>query len=87
MPGRRSREMRCVVSMVRSTKRSIAPALVLALGVREEGPLDAVRGARTIVTVDSDADAPAHGRANLAIVASPDELVARLRERVAETER
>jgi electron transfer flavoprotein alpha subunit len=67
-------------------KRSLSPLVYLALGVREEEPLDAVRAARTIVTVHADADAPAHGRADLAVVAEPGELVPKLLERVKQTE-
>lgn len=62
-------------------KRSIAPLLFLALGVHEEEDLDAVRGARTIVTVDPDADAPAHRRADLAVVADAAEMASALLER------
>jgi electron transfer flavoprotein alpha subunit len=63
-------------------KRSIAPLLYLALGVRDDEPLDAVRAARTIVTVHADADAPAHGRADLAVVAEPAEVAEKLLERL-----
>lgn len=55
-------------------KRSIAPLLLLALGVGAADELDAVRGARTIITVDADPDASAHGRADLAVVAEPADL-------------
>src|SRR5579859_7624063 len=60
--------------------RALAPALVIALGVSGEAPLDAVRGAGTIVTVHPDRDAPAHTRADFAILAEPDELIDALRE-------
>jgi electron transfer flavoprotein alpha subunit len=63
-------------------KRSLAPALVIALGVLDEQPLDAVRGARTIVTVHPDRDAPAHTRADFAILADPVELVDALHARL-----
>jgi len=62
-------------------KRSIAPLLFLALGVRDEEDLDAVRGARTIVTVDADAEAPAHQRSDLAVTADPAEVASALLER------
>lgn len=55
-------------------KRSIAPLLVLALGVAEAEPLDAIRAARTLVTVHPDPEAPAHERADLAVVAEPGDL-------------
>jgi electron transfer flavoprotein alpha subunit len=63
-------------------KRSLAPSLVITLGVADAEPLDAVRGAGTIVTVHRDGDAPAHARADLAILADPGELIAALRERL-----
>jgi electron transfer flavoprotein alpha subunit len=62
-------------------KRSIAPLLFLALGVHEEQDLAAVRGARTIVTVDADGHAPAHRRADLAVAADPAEIASALLER------
>lgn len=63
-------------------KRSLSPLVYLAVGVREEEPLDAVRAARTIVTVHADCDAPAHSRADLAVVAEPGEVVHQLLERL-----
>lgn len=63
-------------------KRSLSPLVYLALGVREEEPLDAVRAARTIVTVHADGEASAHRRADLAVVAEPGEVVRQLRERL-----
>jgi electron transfer flavoprotein alpha subunit len=62
-------------------KRSIAPQLVLALGVADPAPLDAVRAARTLVTVHPDPDAPAHERADLAVVAAPREFAVSLAKR------
>jgi electron transfer flavoprotein alpha subunit len=56
-------------------KRSMSPLVVLALGVRDEEQLDALRGARRIITVHPDQNAPAHRRADLAISAAPEELV------------
>lgn len=63
-------------------KRCVAPSLVLALGVREVEPLDALRGARTLVTVHPDPGAPAHERADLAVVAAPDKVTAILADRL-----
>ncbi len=71
---------------VGALKRSLSPLVYLAFGVRDEEPLDAVRAARTIVTVHADADAPAHARADLAIVAEPDEVVRELLERLQKPE-
>jgi electron transfer flavoprotein alpha subunit len=62
-------------------KRSITPLLFLALGVRRAEELAAVRGARTIVTVDAHPDAPAHRHADLAVVADPGEVAGLLLER------
>jgi len=62
-------------------KRSITPLLFLALGVRRAEELDAVRGARTLATVDADPDAPAHGHADLAVIADPAEVAGLLLER------
>lgn len=62
--------------------RSLAPRLLVALGVADAGPLDAVRGAGTIVTVHPDPDAAAHDRADLAVVVDPKELLAGLLERL-----
>lgn len=63
-------------------KRSMSPLLVLALGVRDEQELDAVRGARRLVTVHADEDASAHGRADLAVIADPAELARAALERM-----
>jgi len=63
-------------------KRSLAPSLVMMLGVDDAEPLDAVRGAGAIVTVHPDRDATAHARADLAILAEPRELIDALRELV-----
>jgi electron transfer flavoprotein alpha subunit len=63
-------------------KRSMSPPLLVALGVREDEELDAVRAARRLVTVEPDPEAPAHARADLAIVAQPDELVSAALERL-----
>jgi len=63
-------------------KRSMSPLLLVALGVREEEDLDAMRAARRVVTVHPDADASAHTRADLAVVAEPDELVGAALERL-----
>lgn len=68
-------------------KRSMSPLLVLTLGVREGEQLDALRGARQVVTVHPDADAPAHGRADLAIAAAPEDLVRATLERIRGSER
>jgi electron transfer flavoprotein alpha subunit len=56
-------------------KRSMSPLLLVGLGVHDETDLDAVRAARRLVTVHPDAEAPAHSRADLAIVAEPSEFV------------
>ncbi len=69
------RRLRLEVSI---TKRSISPDLVLTLGIADDSPLDAVRAARAIVTVHSDADAAVHQRADLGIVAAPMDLAAAL---------
>lgn len=64
------------------SKRSLAPLLHIALGVEAEADLDSVRAAGTIVTVHPDAGAPAHGRADLAVVAEPAELAQALLKRL-----
>jgi electron transfer flavoprotein alpha subunit len=63
-------------------RRSMSPLLVLTLGVGEAEELDAVRGARRVVTVHPDEDAPAHNRADLAIVAEPEALASAALERI-----
>jgi electron transfer flavoprotein alpha subunit len=63
-------------------KRSMSPLLLVALGVREEEDLDAVRAARRLVTVHPDAEAPVHRRADLAVVAEPDDFLGAALERL-----
>lgn len=62
-------------SEVSGEKRSIAPALAIALGVREAGELVAVKMARVIVTVHEDRAASAHAEADLAVVTSVGALI------------
>lgn len=65
-------------------KRSMSPPLVLALGMEEAEDLNAVRGARQLVTVGPDGDASVHGRADLAIISEPAELMCEALERIGE---
>jgi electron transfer flavoprotein alpha subunit len=62
-------------------RRSIAPKLCVAFGVRDAEALDPVRAAETIVTVHPDPGAPAHERADLAVLADAAEVAARLQDR------
>lgn len=62
-------------------KRSIAPEVCLALGVREVQEVAAVRGTSTLVTVHPDIGVPAHDRADLQVVAGVEPLVKALAAR------
>lgn len=62
-------------------KRSIAPEVCLALGVREAQDVAAVRAASTLVTVHPDTGVPAHDRADLQVVAGVEPLVKALAAR------
>jgi electron transfer flavoprotein alpha subunit len=69
-------------SEIDPVRRSIAPPLVIALGVREPEPLDAVRAAGKLVTVHPEAGARSHERADLAVSADPRELAEALAHRL-----
>lgn len=62
-------------------KRSVAPEVCLALGVREVQEVAAVRGASTLVTVHPDTGVPAHDRGDLQVVAGVEPLVKALAAR------
>lgn len=62
-------------------KRSIAPHVCVALGRHAAQDLAPVRGARHLVTVDPDVNAPGHEQADLQLVTDVAELVTALRER------
>lgn len=59
-------------------RRSISPALCVALGVRERAELAAVRGAERLATVHASPDASAHSIAALRVVADPEAVLAAL---------
>lgn len=59
-------------------KRSLAPSLVLAIGLRSPSELDAVRAAGIIATVDPDPTSPVHNCANLRVLCRPEDFVAQL---------
>lgn len=63
-------------------KRSMSPRLAIAIGVGDENDLDALRGARRLVTVHPQSDAAVHERADLAIVAETGEFITAVLERV-----
>lgn len=65
-------------------RRSLAPSLVVAVGVAEAADLDAVRGAETIAIIGPPRTAPAHEAADLAVLAEPLEVIAALHRHVAE---
>lgn len=64
-------------------KRSLAPAVCVALGVREAREVLPVRGASALVTVHPDPEAAAHRVADLPVAAEGAALVAELREQAA----
>lgn len=59
-------------------KRSIAPAVCVALGVADAHDVAAVRGCSTLVTVHPQADASVHERADVQVVGDTDAFVKEL---------
>lgn len=65
-------------------KRSIAPPLVVAVGVIAATDLNAVRGAETIAVIGPSRPAPVHDAADLTVTAEPADVLAALLHRAAQ---